>query len=82
MSMVQYCRPYPVDQLRSFQPLARWLDGIGVEAPDGVLYLWGDLRVTVDPLVDEPAFTPDSEDWRAFCAGDLAFAIPADIGAG
>lgn len=77
--MLRYCRPYPAQDLRRFGALSRWLEETGTEPPDGYLYLWDDLRVTADPLADQPAFTVDSAEWRAFCTTELGFAVPADL---
>jgi hypothetical protein len=79
--MLRYCRAYPAEQLRRFHPLSRWLDEIGASGTDDVLYLWQDMRVTVDPLSDEQAFAADTKEWAAFCETEMGFTIPPDIAA-
>jgi hypothetical protein len=72
----RYCKAYLVSQLR---PSAEWQPS-GDVLDDDIVYLHQDFTVTrsmwhgEDVLLD--AVTAE---WREFCEGTLAFAIPADL---
>lgn len=74
---ISYCRAYPLRELAAFAGWSRDSSGI---APDAVGFLHEDLRVTAGPsLEDKILFNDITDDWRAFCANHLKFAVPSDI---
>ena len=74
-------RPNPAE----LRPAAVEVDGREVKVPrgalrdDDVLFLQEDFTVTDGIFLDEHVvFADDGPDWRAFCAGALGFAPPAE----
>jgi hypothetical protein len=77
--MLRYCRAYPVDELRRFEPLDRRLTEMAEPPGDGVLFVWDDLGVTVSTRPGESLIDPGTEHWRVFCEQELGFTVPQDV---
>lgn len=90
MVMGRYCKAYPVGQLRTFAGWRERLDALApLEREDGTLqprtsladedylFLQETLVVTDGIALDEHVvFDEVTPEWQAFCARELAFAVP------
>ena len=81
MEMRKYSKAYTLDRLRAFSD---WKEkDRGDKEPlgdDAVVYVQDNLTVVEDPFEpDETLYDEISEEWKAFCKGELEFAIPEDL---
>jgi hypothetical protein len=73
----RYCKAFRACDLRAFPG---WPVGAAALPDDQIVYLHQDFTVTRSMWHGEDVlFDAVSSDWKAFCEGTLAFAIPADL---
>ena len=71
-----YSKAYHLKDLRKF---AGWMEPGEPLADDAIVYLGDDYVVTKDVFEDSPVlFSRVTEEWKRFCAKDLAFAPPVE----
>jgi hypothetical protein len=73
--MGSYCKAYQAKDLRAF---ARWSeDGASQRQDDDIVYLQENYVVTGGIFKDEHiVFSDLSDEWKAFCRGQLQFQPP------
>jgi hypothetical protein len=71
-----YMKAYYLKDLRKF---VGWTEQSEPLADDAIVYLGDDFVVTKDVFDDSPVvFAKVTEEWKRFCAKDLAFQPPSE----